>query len=61
MPDLSTAVNKNERSWRSEECFDIRCGDIQFGVCPAGFLSCFGLVFECFGMVMYILHGVGSL
>lgn len=39
-------VNKSERNWRSEECFDIRHGDIAFGVCPAGFLlSFFGLVF----------------
>jgi hypothetical protein len=36
-------VNKDEkRSWRSEDCFDIRHGDAKFRVCPAGFLSCFG-------------------
>jgi hypothetical protein len=30
-----------KRSWRSEDCFDISHGDAEFGVCPAGFLSCF--------------------
>ena len=38
-------VIKAERSWRSEECFDIRHGDAEFEVCPAGFWSCFGPVF----------------
>lgn len=33
------AVNKAERSWRSEEHFDIRHGDPEMGVCPAGFWS----------------------
>ena len=36
------AVNKDEKEWRSEDCFDISHGDAEFGVCPAGFLSCFG-------------------
>jgi hypothetical protein len=37
------AVNKDEkRSWRSEDCFDTRHGDAESGVCPAGFLFCFG-------------------
>ena len=45
MPGLLTAVNKDERSWRSKEHFDIRHRDKEFGVCPAGFLSCFGPVF----------------
>ena len=36
------AVNKDERSWRSEECFDIRHGDAEFGVYQAGFWFCFG-------------------
>jgi hypothetical protein len=31
------AVNKDERSWRSEKHFDIRHGDAKFGVCPARF------------------------
>ena len=31
------AVNKAERSWRSEEHFDIRHGDAESGVCPVGF------------------------
>ena len=34
-----------ERSWRTKEHFDIRHGDAQFGVCPAGFQSYFGPVF----------------
>jgi hypothetical protein len=33
-------VIKAERSWRLEECFDIRHGDVKFGVCPVGFCSC---------------------
>jgi hypothetical protein len=41
MPDLPTAVNEDERSWRSKEDFDIGHGNMEFGVCPAGFLSCF--------------------
>ena len=36
------AVNKYEKEWRSEDCFDISHGDAEFGVCPAGFLPCFG-------------------
>lgn len=39
------AVNKDEKSWRSEEHFDIRYGDAEFGVRPAEFLSCFDPVF----------------
>ena len=39
------AVNNVEKSWRSEERFDIRHGNAEFGVCPAGFRSCFGPVF----------------
>ena len=39
-------VNKAEKSWRSKEHFDIRHGDAKFGVCPVGFHSCFGLVFD---------------
>ena len=38
-------VNKAERSWRSEESVDVRCGDAEVGVCPAGFLCYFGPVF----------------
>ena len=50
------AVNKTKRSWRSEECFDIRHGGAEFRVSQPGFLSCFGPVFPmfpflCFGMV----------
>lgn len=29
-------INKAERSLISEECFDIRQGDAEFSVCPAG-------------------------
>lgn len=32
-------VNKIERSWRSVEHFDIRHGEAEFGVFPAGFQS----------------------
>jgi hypothetical protein len=39
------AVNKDETSWEYEEHCDIRHGDAEFGVCPACFWSCFGLVF----------------
>ena len=34
--EICVAVNKSERSWKSEEHFDIRHGDAQLGVCPAG-------------------------
>lgn len=44
--EKSVEVNKDEKSWRSEECFAIRHGgDAQFRVCPAYFQSCFGSVF----------------
>ena len=33
---------KMKKEWRSEDHFDISHGDAEFGVCPAGFLSCFG-------------------
>lgn len=39
------AVNKTGRSWRSEECFDIKHGDAEFGGFHAGFQARFGLVF----------------
>ena len=38
-------LNKAEWNWKSEEHFDIRHGDAEFRVCPAGFQSCFGPVF----------------
>ena len=53
--------NKAKRSWRSEESFDIRHEDAEFGVCPAGFqlyLNQYFLTMSpslCFGMVMSIL------
>ena len=36
------AVNEAGRSWRSEDHFDIRHRDAEFGVCLGIFLSCFG-------------------
>jgi hypothetical protein len=33
---------KMKKEWRSEDRFDISHGDAEFGVCPAGFLPCFG-------------------
>jgi hypothetical protein len=39
------AVNKTERNLRSEEYFDNRHGNEEFGVCSAGFRSCFGPIF----------------
>jgi hypothetical protein len=33
---------KMKKEWRSEDHFDISHGDAEFGVCPAGFLPCFG-------------------
>ena len=44
-PKNFVAVNKDKKNWRSEAHFDIRHGDAEFGVCPAGFQSCFGPVF----------------
>ena len=40
----SGAEGETEKNWRSEEHFDIRHGDAELGVCPAGFHSCFGPV-----------------
>jgi hypothetical protein len=37
------AVNKEKKgSWISEDHLEIRHEDAEFGVCPAGLLSCFG-------------------
>jgi hypothetical protein len=36
-----------------KELFDIRRGDIEFGVCPASFLSCFGLVVLTLNGIMF--------
>jgi hypothetical protein len=36
-PKKYVAVNKAEKRWRSEDLFDIRHEDAEFGVCPAGF------------------------
>ena len=54
------SVNKEEKHWGAEECFDITHGDEVFGVCPASFQSYFGPVFHYFlyapfRMVRYIL------
>jgi hypothetical protein len=51
------AVNKAKRSWRSEEHFDIRHGDVEIWVCPACFGSIFPHSAPClrFETVKYIL------
>lgn len=38
-------VNKAGSRWSFEECFNIRHGDIELVVCPAGFRSCVGPAF----------------
>ena len=54
-------VNKAIWNYRSEEHFDIRHGDAEFGICPAVFslalIQCFLTMSpsQCFRMVMYIL------
>ena len=50
-------VNKAERSWRYEECFDIRHGDAEFGVRQTSFQSCFGLVFPNYLAFSPFLNG----
>ena len=40
--EKGVAVNKDKRDLRSEECFNTRPEDAEFGICPAGFWSCFG-------------------
>ena len=45
------AINKVKWSWRSEELFDIRHGDAEFGVFPDNFQSCFGPVFPHYASV----------
>lgn len=52
-PKIKTfvAVNKNERSWRPDDHFDIRYGDTEFGVLPAGFLPCFDSVFTHYNIL----------
>ena len=49
------AVNRAEKSGRSEEHFDTRHGDAEFGVCPACFWSCFGPGFSHLCSFSYIL------
>ena len=51
------AVSKAERSWRSEERFDIRHGDAEFGVRQTSFQSCFGLVFPNYLAFSPFLNG----
>jgi hypothetical protein len=46
------AINKAERSWRSEEHFAFLLGDVELGVCPVG--PIFPHPFLHFGTVMYI-------
>ncbi|KAL6092948.1 hypothetical protein STEG23_001047, partial [Scotinomys teguina] len=54
-------VNKAEKNWRSEECFDIRHGDAEFGVSWLNFSSDLVqyfltmLPFLPFGIVTYVL------
>ena len=62
---MCVAVNKAERSWRSEECFDIRHGDVEFRVCTAEF-HCFldpvfphNPPFVPFGTLLYTLGYFG--
>lgn len=43
-------VNKAGRSGSSEEHFDVGRRDLEFGVCPSDFLSCFGLVFPHYAL-----------
>jgi hypothetical protein len=35
-------LTKMKKEWKSEDSFNIKQGDAEFGVCPAVFLSCFG-------------------
>ena len=41
-------IVKTEWNWKSEESFDIRHGDVEFGSCPAGF----GLIFIQYFLTM---------
>ena len=62
-------VNKAERTWRSEKCFDNKHGNTELRVCPTGFQSCFGPVFPYYapfppfwnGNVYFVLSYVGSM
>jgi hypothetical protein len=36
----STKMKKEKRIWRSEEHVDVRQGEVEFRICPAGFLTC---------------------
>jgi hypothetical protein len=52
------AVNKTERNWTSEECFNITHQNADFGVISAAFLFGFGPVFPYYApleMVRFIL------
>lgn len=42
---IGVQQSATERSWKSEECFDIGYRDPEFRVFPAGFHSCCGPVF----------------
>jgi hypothetical protein len=44
--------HKVERSWRYEQHIDIRPGDEDFGVCPAGVWTCFEPVFPHYNLWM---------
>lgn len=61
--EIEVRQSATERSWKSDECFDIGYRDPAFRVFPAGFHSCCGPVFPypllSFGVVIYILcHGM---
>lgn len=53
-------VSNTEGSWKFKKYFDIKHRDVDFGICPSGFLSCFCLTFPHlllflpFEMVMHI-------
>jgi hypothetical protein len=47
------AVNKDESSWKSKKNNGVRHGDAEFGVCPAGFWSCFGPVLPYYDILEY--------
>ena len=38
---MPTVVNKDERSWKCEECFEIGNGNMEFEVCLSGFFFFF--------------------
>lgn len=55
MPDLLTALNKDERSWSSEEHFDIGNEDAEFGVFPRGYFGT--ALVQCYYLTMIVWNG----